>query len=417
MRETSVEKSLRDFRFSEETSFQWDSLDKELKRVQDLLRQTSTVNKGDEDRRQAILLIITKILAAHARRVEDSEVSRLSSRALEKDINKLGAALLKQAKKSEPAKDGWTRRSFVRMLGFLAADAALGGSIIKLVTPQQTKTVEKRLKPGYYFQLVAETTIAEAKKEAEALEREYGPLGPLEVVFLPRTASPYKVFVRQRFETFDGLMNIAQLTSAAYPKLVFGLVRITEDGERRWLKSFLQQTEQELSSIRQEFSETSLAGFTPAQRRYYPLIESACRRYPITTRPPSYVDPLLVLAMMKVESDYKPDARSGVGAKGLLQLMPKMWQHFHAESTLYHATGAKAHHCDPFDPGQNIDAAVHMISYLSQHYPMSTPHREALIILAYHAGETNVNRGRIGRRTRAYRQHVLAEKERLRKQT
>ena len=46
----------------------------------------------------------------------------------------------------------------------------------------------------------------------------------------------------------------------------------------------------------------------------------------------SKVDPLLILAVMAVESRYNPVAESSMGAKGLMQVIPK----FHADKLVEH---------------------------------------------------------------------------------
>jgi soluble lytic murein transglycosylase-like protein len=84
------------------------------------------------------------------------------------------------------------------------------------------------------------------------------------------------------------------------------------------------------------------------------------------------VDPLLVRALIQVESNYQPRARSRKGALGLMQLMP-------ATARTY-----KLH--NPFDPRANIEAGVKHLKSLIDRFGVE------LGLAAYNAGEGAVAR-------------------------
>lgn len=86
------------------------------------------------------------------------------------------------------------------------------------------------------------------------------------------------------------------------------------------------------------------------------------------------VDPALVAAVIEQESRFKPRAKSHVGAKGLMQLMPR--------------TGRWMGARDFYDPEQNVDAGVKYIAYLNKRFNGDTKK----IIAAYNGGEGNVMR-------------------------
>ena len=91
------------------------------------------------------------------------------------------------------------------------------------------------------------------------------------------------------------------------------------------------------------------------------------------------VDPQLVAAVMKVESNYNRLARSSKGALGLMQLIP--------------ATGARFGVRDFFDPAQNIEGGVRYLKFLSDKFGAQNLD---LQLAAYNAGENLVERlGRV----------------------
>jgi soluble lytic murein transglycosylase-like protein len=84
--------------------------------------------------------------------------------------------------------------------------------------------------------------------------------------------------------------------------------------------------------------------------------------------------PELVAAVVKAESRFKPTARSGVGAVGLMQLMPK--------------TGRWLGARDLTNPAQNITAGAKYLRYLHDRFDGNT----VKAVAAYNAGEGNVRK-------------------------
>lgn len=84
--------------------------------------------------------------------------------------------------------------------------------------------------------------------------------------------------------------------------------------------------------------------------------------------------PELVAAVVQAESKFKPTARSGAGAVGLMQLVPR--------------TGRWMGARDLTSPAQNIAAGTKYLKYLHDRFDGN----EAKVIAAYNAGEGNVQR-------------------------
>ena len=82
----------------------------------------------------------------------------------------------------------------------------------------------------------------------------------------------------------------------------------------------------------------------------------------------SNIDPYLIKCIIKVESDFNPDAVSVAGAMGLMQLMQSTARYYDVQ--------------DPLDPEENLNAGIRHFKNLMDYFKNDIP----LALAAYHAG-------------------------------
>ncbi len=117
----------------------------------------------------------------------------------------------------------------------------------------------------------------------------------------------------------------------------------------------------------------SRLAFDPAMKDYQRRPASEPIASLIATYAEQYaLDPALLQAIIKVESNFNSDAVSPKGAIGLMQLMP--------------LTAAAFHVLDPFDPSDNIRAGSALLRGLLDRFGGDL----SLALAAYHVGEARV---------------------------
>lgn len=133
--------------------------------------------------------------------------------------------------------------------------------------------------------------------------------------------------------------------------------------------------------------------FFSAQIPYGEIIHAKAQKYDL--------DPALVAAVMEAESRFKHKARSGAGAMGLMQLMPRTGRWMGARNL--------------YDPEENVDAGAKYLKYLEKRFDGNLKNT----IAAYNAGEGTVRRYNgvpPYRETRTYVNRVMINYEKRKSQ-
>ncbi len=130
---------------------------------------------------------------------------------------------------------------------------------------------------------------------------------------------------------------------------------------------------------------TSAASNSGSRNAYDSYIRASAARHG--------VDPGLMKAMMHTESAFNPNARSPVGAQGLMQLMP--------------ATARRFNVANAWNPAENIEGSAKYIAWLMKRFNNNVE----FAVAGYNAGEGNVDKYKgipPFKETRNYVQRVMS---------
>src|SRR5687767_10060588 len=177
-------------------------------------------------------------------------------------------------------------------------------------------------------------------------------------------SSPNGISSAKNAARTDSLMRF--ISSKKRPCLFSSRCSASEE----WLAADAEQREEKRHGLffdeMKRINESVRAAFFAEEIPFGELIWEKSKKYD--------VDPALVAAVIEQESRFKPRAKSHVGAKGLMQLMPRTGRWMGANNL--------------YDPEQNIDAGVKYIAYLNKRFKGD----QTKIIAAYNGGEGNVMR-------------------------
>jgi len=156
---------------------------------------------------------------------------------------------------------------------------------------------------------------------------------------------------------------ISKLTSIAISLCILpGIILASSPAESKIHKRILRDGAVEYYNVEKGKS-TKKYTFTS---EFNPLIEKLAGQY--------RVDDYLVKCIIKVESNFYPNAVSVAGAMGLMQLMQETADYYNVKN--------------PLDPEENLDAGIRHFKSLMDYFDNEVP----LALAAYHAGLGRVRR-------------------------
>lgn len=101
--------------------------------------------------------------------------------------------------------------------------------------------------------------------------------------------------------------------------------------------------------------------YTPRVMKYYQqdLSDNPYDAYIVKAANKYWLDPQLIRAIMKTESDFRPRCKSSAGARGLMQVMPVVWSEIRGRYDL-----KWNYHEDVWNPEKNVEVACAYLAWL-----------------------------------------------------
>jgi soluble lytic murein transglycosylase-like protein len=158
--------------------------------------------------------------------------------------------------------------------------------------------------------------------------------------------------------------------------------------KRRLKKIRMVQKAKKLAREAKRKAPSTLPSLEVRQRIFWPRVRDYARKQKL--------DPVLVMAIIQVESHFNPFAVSKRGAAGLMQIVPGTAEHLGLT--------------DPFDPDANVEAGTRYLKWL---FKVFKGHLK-MTLAAYNAGPTRVlNKGRVPhiKETKRYIAKVIRHRE------
>ena len=101
--------------------------------------------------------------------------------------------------------------------------------------------------------------------------------------------------------------------------------------------------------------------YAPRVMKYYQqdLTDNAYDAYIVKAANKYWLDPQLIRAVIKTESDFRPRCKSSAGARGLMQVMPVVWSEIRGRYDL-----KWNYHEDVWNPEKNVEVACAYLAWL-----------------------------------------------------